>query len=165
VFASAVRQAVWSVDPEQAAANIRTMDAIVDAELQSRNTQLTLVGAFAILAFVMAAIGLYGVLSYSVSQRLPEIGLRVALGAARSTVVVETLRGAMLLAAAGTLLGLGTAVGVTRALQSWLFGVSPLDVSTFAGTAALLAVMALLASAIPAARGASVDPVRVLRSE
>jgi predicted permease len=164
-FAAAVRSAVWSVDPEQAAANIRTMEDIFDAELQSRNTQLTLVAAFAVLAFVMAAIGLYGVLAYSVAQRLRDIGVRVALGAGRGTVVAETLRGALGLAAVGIGLGLAVAVGVSRALQSWLFEVGPLDASTFAATAALLALMAVLASAIPAARGASVDPVRVLRSE
>ena len=164
-YAAAVRSAVWGVDAEQAAANIRTMDDIFDAELQNRNTQLTLVGAFAILAFVMASIGLYGVLAYSVAQRLRDIGVRVALGAGRATVVAETLRGALALAATGIALGLGVAVGVSRVLQTWLFEVGPLDASTFAATAALLAVMALLASAIPAARGASVDPVRVLRSE
>jgi predicted permease len=164
-YASAVRNAVWSVDPEQAASNIRTMDDVFDTELRNRNTQLTLVGAFAILAFVMASVGLYGVLSYSVAQRLRDIGIRVALGAGRATVVVETLRGALTLAAVGIALGLGVAVGVSRVLRTWLFEVTPLDATTFAATAALLALMALLASAIPAARGASVDPVRVLRAE
>jgi predicted permease len=164
-LAAAVRSAVWSVDPEQAAANIRTMDDIFDAELQSRDTQLTLVAAFAVLAFVMASIGLYGVLAYTVAQRLRDIGVRVALGASRTTVVVDTLRSAMVLATIGIALGLATAVAASRALQAWLFGVSPLDVATFGGTAVLLALMALLASAIPAARGASVDPVRVLRAE
>jgi predicted permease len=164
-FAAAVRSAVWSVDPEQAAANIRRMDDIFDAELQNRNTQLTLVAAFAVLAFVMAAIGLYGVLAYAVAQRLRDIGVRVALGAGRGTVVAETLRSALVLAAAGITLGLAVSVGVSRMLQTWLFEVGPLDAFTFAATAALLALMALLASAIPAARGASVDPVRVLRAE
>jgi len=164
-IAAAVRAAVWSVDRDQAVSNMRTMDDVFNVELQNRNTQLTLVGAFALLAFVMAGIGLYGVLAYTVAQRLPEIGVRVALGAARTTVVMDTLRSAMALAAIGIALGLAAAVAVSRALQTWLFGVGPLDVSTFVGTALLLAVMALLASAVPAARGASVDPVRVLRTE
>jgi predicted permease len=163
--ASAVRGAVWSVDRDQAVSNIRTMDDVFDLELQNRNTQLTLVGAFSLLAFVMAGIGLYGVLAYTVAQRFPEIGIRLALGAARSRVVAETLRGAMGLAGIGIAVGLGTAFGVSRGLQRWLFEVSPLDASTFAATAFLLAVMAVLASAVPAARGASVDPCRVLRSE
>jgi putative ABC transport system permease protein len=162
---NAVRKAVWSVDPEQAVSNVRTMDDLFDTELLNRNTQLTLVGAFALLAFVIASIGLYGVLAYSVAQRLPEIGVRVALGAGRGTVVLETLRGGMMLAAGGIALGLAVAVAATRALQTWLFGVGPLDVATFAGTATLLALTALVASAVPAARGASVDPVRVLRAE
>ena len=89
----------------------------------------------------------------------------MALGAARATVVVETLRNAMVLAAAGIVLGLGLAVAVSRALRSSLFGVEPLDVPTLGGTAVLLCVTALLASAVPAARGASVDPCRVLRAE
>jgi putative ABC transport system permease protein len=165
LVSAAVRAAVWSVDRDQAVSNIRAMNEVFDVELQNRNTQLTLVGAFALLAFVMAGIGLYGVLAYSVAQRLPEIGVRVALGAARTTVVAETLRGAMVLASIGIAIGLGTAWAVSRGLQRWLFDVSPLDASTFLATAALLAVMALLASAIPAARGASVDPVRVLRAE
>jgi putative ABC transport system permease protein len=163
--AAAVRAAVWSVDRDQAVSNIRTMDDVLDVELRNRNTQLTLVGAFSLLAFVMAGIGLYGVLAYSVAQRLPEIGVRVALGAARSRVVVETLRGAMVLAGVGIAVGLATTFGVSRGLERWLFEVSPLDTTTFTVAALLLAGMALVASAVPAARGASVDPCRVLRSE
>jgi len=96
---------------------------------------------------------------------MPEIGIRLALGASRTRVVVETLRSAMMVAAVGIVLGLGAAVAVTRVLQASLFGVTPLDASTMAVAAALLAVMALLASSIPAARGASVDPNRMLRAE
>ena len=142
------------------------MDDIFEAELLSRNTQLTLVGAFALLALVMAAIGLYGVLAYSVAQRLPEIGVRVALGAARATVVAETLRSALVPG------------GRRDCARSWpspspsaarcnrrLFGVEPLDVSTLRGHGRPARVTALLASAVPAARGASVDPCRVLRAE
>lgn len=164
-LASAVRQAVWSVDPEQSVSNMRSMDDIFNVELLNRQTQLTLVGSFAIVAFVMAAIGVYGVISYTVAQRMPEIGIRLALGASRARVVVETLRSAMMVAAAGIVLGLAAAVAVTRVLQASLFGVTPLDASTMAVAAALLAVMALLASSIPAARGASVDPNRMLRAE
>jgi putative ABC transport system permease protein len=164
-FAAAVRSAVWSVDPEQAVANIRSMDDIFDTELLNRNTQMTLVTSFALLALAMASIGLYGVLAYTVAQRLPEIGVRLALGAARGTVVVETLRGALMLVGAGIALGVAVAVAISRALQAWLFGVTPLDATTFAGTVVVLAVMALVASAVPAARGASVDPARVLRAE
>jgi ABC-type antimicrobial peptide transport system permease subunit len=141
------------------------MDDIFDTELLNRNTQMTLVTSFALLALAMASIGLYGVLAYTVAQRLPEIGVRLALGAARGTVVVETLRGALMLVGAGIALGVAVAVAISRALQAWLFGVTPLDATTFAGTVVVLAVMALVASAVPAARGASVDPARVLRAE
>jgi putative ABC transport system permease protein len=164
-LAGAVRRAVWSVDPDQAVSNMRSMDEIFNVELLNRQTQLTLVGSFAILACVMAAIGVYGVISYTVAQRMPEIGIRLALGASRSRVVIETLRSAMILAVIGIALGLAAAVAATRVLQASLFGVTPIDVSTMAGAAALLAVMALLASSIPAAHGASVDPNRVLRAE
>jgi ABC-type antimicrobial peptide transport system permease subunit len=164
-LAADVRNAVWSVDASQAVSNIRAMDDIFDTELQSRNTQLTLVGAFALLAFVMASIGLYGVLSYAVAQRVPEIGVRLALGAGRVTVVGETLREAVWLAGVGVALGLAAAFAATRVLAASLFGVTPVDAGTFAGTAFLLAIMALFASALPAARAASVDPVRVLRAE
>ena len=140
--ASAVRDAVWSVDRDQAVSNMRTMDDIFDAELLNRNTQVTLVASFALLALVMASIGLYGVLAYTVAQRLPEIGVRLALGAGRATVVAETLRSAMVLVAAGIAIGLGVAVAVSRALESWLFGVAPLDMATLAGTAVLLALTA-----------------------
>jgi ABC-type antimicrobial peptide transport system permease subunit len=156
---------VWSVDPEQAVANIRSMDDIFDTELLNRNTQTTLVTLFALLALAMGSIGLYGLLAYTVAQRLPEIGVRLALGAARATVVLETLRGALGLVGAGIALGVVVAVAASRALQAWLFGVTPLDATTFAGTVVVLAVMALVASAVPAARGASVDPARVLRAE
>jgi predicted permease len=164
-LSGAVRQAVWSVDPDQAVANVRSMDEVFDKELLNRHTQLALVGWFAILAFVMAAIGVYGVLAYGVAQRLPEIGIRLALGASRASIVAETLRSAMILTILGIALGLASAVAATRLLQASLFGVAPLDRMTIAGAAALLALMVLLASSIPAARGASVDPNRVLRAE
>src|SRR5262249_15963452 len=122
-LAGAVRQAVWSVDPDQGVSNMRSMDEIFDKELLNRHTQLALLGSFAILAFVMAAIGVYGVLAYGVAQRLPEIGIRLALGASRASIVVETLRSAMILTIAGLALGLAAAVAVTRVLQASLFGV------------------------------------------
>jgi predicted permease len=163
--AAAVRGAVWNVDPQQPVSNIRSMDDIVDMELLNRSTQLTLVGAFAALAFVMAAIGLYGVLSYAVAQRLPEIGVKMALGARRTTVVVEIIRNALTLAAIAIVLGLVGAIAFDRVLRSWLFQVTPLDLATFASTALVIGITALIASSVPALRGASVDPSVVLRAE
>ena len=164
-LASSVRKTVWSVDAEQSVSSIRSMDEIFDRELANRSTQLTLVAAFAVLAFAMAAIGLYGVLSYSIAQQLRDIGVKMALGASRLTVVREVVAGAMTLSTIGVALGLGAAVALTPLLRRWLFEVSPGDVMTFALTAVLLLVTAAVASAAPAARGASVDPSSVLRAE
>jgi ABC-type antimicrobial peptide transport system permease subunit len=164
-LSTTVRGAVRDVDPNEPVSNIRSMEQVLDAELLNRNTQMTLVAAFAVLAFLMASIGLYGVLSYTVAQRTSEIGLRMALGAQKSTVILEVVRGAALMAATGIGLGLACAFALSRLLTSWLFGVSAADPATFAATALLLGMMALLASYVPARRSASVDPVSVLRSE
>jgi putative ABC transport system permease protein len=164
-LSTVVRRAVLDVDPDEPVSNVRSMDQVFDAELLNRNTQMTLIGAFAVLALLMAAVGLYGVLSYTVAQRTPEIGLRMALGAQRSTVTLEIVRGALVLAALGLALGLAGAFALTRLLTSWLFSVSPADPATFAATALLVAIVSLLASYVPARRAASVDPLSVLRAE
>src|SRR5262245_55427080 len=144
---------------------IRSMSEVFDAELLNRNTQLTLIGAFALLTLLIAAVGLYAVLSYSVAQQLREIGVRMALGARRMTVVLGVIRSAALLTAAGVAIGLGAAFAGTRLLQSWLFEIGTTDPLTFVGTALLLGMTALLATALPAFRGASVNPSSVLRAE
>jgi len=164
-LASAVRAAVWAVDAEQPVSSVRAMSDVIDTELANRNTQLTLVGAFAVLALVLAAAGLYGVLSYSVAQRTPEIGVRMALGAQQSTVLRSVVGGAMRLAVLGLVLGVVGALAVTRTLASFLFGVTPADPLTFAGTAALLLLVAAGAAYLPARRAARVDPMAALRDE
>jgi putative ABC transport system permease protein len=164
-FAPAIRSAVWDVDPDQPVSNVRTMNDVFTEELVSRNTQMILVGTFAGLALLLASVGLYGVLSYTVAQRTAEIGVRVALGAQRSDVVRGVVRTALLLGAVGIVLGLLGALGVTRVLESFLFEVSPTDPATFAGVAALLLVVTVLASYVPARRAASVDPMAALRVE
>jgi predicted permease len=164
-LAAAVQSAVWQIDPEQPVASVRSMDNVLDAEVASRNTQLTLVGAFAVLAVLHAAVGLYGVLSFTVARRTSEIGVRMALGAQASTVVADVIRGALRLAALGIVLGLITSFAVTRFLGSFLFGVSPTDPSTLAGVALLLLVVTTLASFVPARRASLIEPVIALRSE
>jgi putative ABC transport system permease protein len=164
-LAAAIRGAVWEVDADQPVASVRSMREVLDSELTNRNTQMTLVGGFAGLALLLAAVGLYGVLSYTVAQRTAEIGLRMALGAQASTVVRGVLRSALGLAAIGIALGLAGALGVTRFLSSFLFGVSPMDPATFAAVAVLLILVTSVASWVPARRAASVDPVSALRSE
>jgi ABC-type antimicrobial peptide transport system permease subunit len=121
--------------------------------------------SFAVLALLLASVGLCGVLSYTVAQRISEIGLRMALGAERSNVVGSVLRGALVLAALGIVLGIAFAFGLTRLLSSFLFGVSPTDPATFAGVSAVLLLVTALASYIPARRAASIDPVMALRTE
>jgi putative ABC transport system permease protein len=164
-LSASVRRAVWDVDPDQPVSSIRSMDEIFDAELLNRNTQMTLFSAFAALALVLASVGLYGVLSYTVAQRTSEIGLRMALGAQRATVVGEVVRKGLLLVALGFMLGLAGAFALTRLLTSFLFGIQPTDPATVAAVSALLLFVAILASYIPARRAASVDPVSALRAE
>jgi predicted permease len=164
-LAAAVRQAVSDADRDQPVSSMRSMEQLFAADVLDRNTQMTLVAVFAALAFVMAAVGLYGVLSYTVTRRLPEIGVRMALGAQRGTVVMEIVRGAMVLSVSGIVLGAAGAFAATRLLTSSLFSVSRADPATFAATGILVLVMSLAASAMPAFRGAGVDPSVTLRAE
>ncbi|HLK20088.1 MAG TPA: ABC transporter permease [Bryobacteraceae bacterium] len=160
-----LQQTVWSIDPEQPVSNIRTMHAIVDGELSNRTQILEFLGAFAALALLLAALGIYGVLSYVVSQRTREIGLRMAIGASQWDIVRTILGYSAGLIAVGLAAGIAAALGATRLLSSLLFGVSPLDPATFAVVSALLATVAFLASYLPTRRAAAVDPMIALRDE
>ena len=164
-LAPAVRGAVWDVDPDQPVSSIRRMSDILDAELANRNTQMMLVGLFAAMALLLASVGLYGVLSYDVAQRTREIGLRMALGAQRADVVRAVIGRGVRVAAGGIVLGLASALALTRVLGSLLFGIRPTDPATFAAVSAMILIVALLATYVPARRAASVDPVSALRSE
>ena len=139
------------------------MEAIVDDELAGRTQVLQLLGAFAALALVLAAFGTYAVLSYVVSQRTGEIGLRMAIGARPQDIVQAMLGYSARLAAAGVVLGLAGAVAATRLLTTLLFGVTPLDTWTLIGVAVLLTMIAFIASYVPIRRAASLDPVAALR--
>jgi predicted permease len=163
--ADALRQAVWSVDPDQPVTRIRTMDDVVDAELVARQTQLTLLGTLAALALAIAAVGLYGLLAYEVSQRLREIGLRLALGAQRRTIVAAITRQSLWLVGLALAVGLAGALAATRLLRSWLFEVGPADPMTFAVTASVLVIAAAAACILPAIRAAGVEPAVILRGE
>jgi putative ABC transport system permease protein len=164
-LAAAVRQAVWAVDPTEPVSRIRSMSQVFDEALSNRSTQLTLIAAFAVLTLLIASVGLYAVLSYSVAQRLREIGVRMALGARRISVVIGVVREGIVLTAMGIVFGLAAAFAGTRLLAAWLFEVGATDRLTFGVTALLLGVVALAATALPAFRGASVNPSAVLRSE
>ena len=164
-IAKELQRAVWSVDAEQPVSTIRTMDEIVEGELANRTQILRLLGAFAALALVLAALGIHGVLSYVVSQRTREIGLRMAIGASQADIVRAILGVSARLTGAGLVIGIAGAVAATRLLSTFLFGVSALDPKIFATVSAVLALVALSASYLPTRRAASVDPMVALREE
>ncbi len=141
------------------------MDEILDRAVEDRSQQMTLLAAFAVLALVLASIGLYGVLSYAVTQRSREIGLRMALGASQRRVLGMVVGRGLALTGMGLALGLALAAAGTRSMQSMLYGVESLDPATFGAVAALLCAIATLACWIPARRAARVDPIVVLREE
>jgi putative ABC transport system permease protein len=164
-LAPAVREAIHAVDPEQAVANVRTFDEILDEDVVQRRLGASLVAAFAALALLLASLGVYGVLSFFVAQHTSEIGVRVALGASRRDIFSLVLGKGMGLAGAGVALGLVGALALTRLVSSLLYGVGAADPATFAGAAGLLASLALLACYLPARRAMKVDPMVAIRCE
>ena len=161
----AVKEAIRAVDPEQAVANVRTFDEVLDEEVVQRRLGASLVAAFAALALLLASLGVYGVLSYFVSQHTSEIGVRVALGASRRDILSLVLGKGMGLAVSGVALGLLGALALTRLVSSLLYGVGAADPATFAAAAGLLAALALLACYLPARRAIKVDPMVAIRCE
>jgi predicted permease len=164
-LASAMRSLIAGVDPEQPVSDVQTMDRVIDMTLTDRQQQMTLLGAFAGLALLLASIGLYGVLSYMVTQRKREIGLRMALGASAYQVVRMVVAQGLALTGIGLGIGLVLAWAATRAMKNLLYGVGATDPVTYASVAGLLAVIGLAACWIPARRAALLDPVVVLRDE
>jgi putative ABC transport system permease protein len=163
--AALLRQSVKQLDPNQPIFNVRTMDQWLERSAAEPRAYTLLLSIFAQLALVLACIGIYGVLSYSVVRRTPEIGVRMALGAGRANVLMLVVRQGMLLVAAGLVLGIASALGLIRVIQSMLYGVSPRDPLTFAGVSAALLVIAFAACLVPAMRASRVDPVVALRAE
>jgi predicted permease len=164
-IAGELRRAVWSIDPQQPVSTVRTMDQIVDDDLAGRQQVLTLIAAFSGVALLLAAVGLYSVLSYIVTQTKREIGVRMAIGASPGTIVNSVLRHTALLTTAGVAAGLLSSVVVTRLLASLLYEVSPLDPRVMGAVSAAIAVIALLAAYLPAKRAAATDPLVVLRGD
>ncbi|MGZ5565233.1 MAG: FtsX-like permease family protein, partial [Chthoniobacterales bacterium] len=161
----AVQSAIWSVDRNVALGSVRTMEDTIARTLLKRKFTMTLLTIFAGIAVALASIGLYGVMSYSVSQRTREIGIRMALGAQRADVLRLVVRQGMLLTLVGVALGLGGSLGLTRLISSLLFGVSATDIGTFGAVSTLLLLIALLACWLPARRASGVDPMVALRTE
>ena len=157
--------ALHDLDPNVAAADIKTMYDVLDASVAQRRLTMMLLAGFAVLALVLAAVGIYGVIGYSVSQRTHEIGIRMALGAPRGAVLRMVVGQAMALAAVGLLAGGAGAWLLTRLMQKLLFGVTPSDPLTFAAVSGILALVAAVAASIPGVRATRVDPVVALRSE
>jgi len=164
-LAAAARGEVQKMDSSLAVFNVHTMEALLDSSLAQPRFRTTLLGAFAGLALILAAIGLYGVTAYSVARRTNELGVRMALGAQKSDVLKLVMGQGAMLAAFGIGIGLVLSFGVTRVISNLLFAVNAADPATFAVTALLILVVALAASLIPALRAIRVDPVVALRYE
>jgi len=163
--AGEIEEAIWAMNPTMPIENVTTMEELLADSLGERRFSLFLVGGFALVALILASVGIYGLLNYEARRRVQEVGVRMALGADRSRVVRlvvgSGVRLALLGVAAGTLLALGAA----RLLSNLLFGVRPVDPLTFLGIAAVLVLVSALASYLPARRAAGVDPAIALRAE
>ncbi len=164
-LAESVRRVIQEIDPAQPVTNVRTLDDVVDASVAERRLTVVLLGSFAAVALLLAAIGLYGVIAYVVTQRTREFGIRFALGARRRDVLQLVLSQGMKLVVIGLALGVVGAFSLTHLLTKLLYEIKPSDPLTFVGVSAVLLVVALFASWLPARRAAKVDPMEALRTE
>jgi putative ABC transport system permease protein len=164
-FAPAIREAIWSVDTAQPIVRVATMETLVAESAPEQRFALVLFEAFAFAALMLATVGIYGILSGSVSERTREIAIRSALGASRRAIVAMVLREGLLLTGLGVAIGFVAAMGLTGALATLLFGVSRFDPVTYGGVIAVLLGVAGVASALPACRAAWVDPSITLRMD
>jgi ABC-type lipoprotein release transport system permease subunit len=164
-YVAAVKAAIARVDKDQPVTRIRTMEEVAAEATSQPRFRAELVGLFAVLALLLAAVGIFGVLAFSVGQRAREFGIRVALGARSRDVLRLVLSGALKMTGAGVTIGLVAAALLTRLLGTLLFDVQPIDPMTFAGTAGVLGAAALLACALPAWRATRVDPAVTLRQD
>ena len=164
-FIAEVQQAVWSVNANLPVASVRTMQEIYSESLARTSFTLVMLAIAGSMALLLGIIGIYGVISYGVSQRIREIGIRLALGAQKSELKWMFVRSALVLTAIGVAIGVGTAAALMQLMKSLLFNISPLDPFTYITVPLVLAPSAALASYLPARRAAAVDPVEALRAE
>jgi hypothetical protein len=164
-FLQQVREAVWSIHPDVPIANVRTLQEILDESMSRTSFTLVMLSIASAVALLIGAVGLYGVISYGVTQRTREIGVRMALGASASDVSRMFLRHAALLSGIGIAVGLAGAFGLTRLMSSLLFDVSPADPMTYGLVSVLLVGIALVASYVPARRASGIDPTEALHWE
>jgi predicted permease len=162
---AAIRQTMHQVDPTLVVDGLRTMDAQVDRSASDERALAILAMGFSALAMVLAAVGLYGVLAYSTEQRTREIGVRLALGAQRGSVMVLVVREMVMIAALATALAVPSTIALARLFRSQLYGVTFADPPTLAGAVTLTAIMVALAAALPARRAAATEPMQALRTE
>jgi ABC-type antimicrobial peptide transport system permease subunit len=160
-----IQDQVRAVDIDQPVYNIKTMEEVVSLATGQRRLSLLLLCIFAVAALVLAAIGIYGVISYSVSQRTQEIGIRMALGAQQKDIIKLVLAQAMMILAVGVAVGLVVALYLTRLMSSLLWGISALDATTFVVAPLILISVALVASYLPSLKAIKVDPAIALRNE
>jgi putative ABC transport system permease protein len=160
-----VRNEVQSLDPNLPVSDVQTMDQIVGDSMTQRKFTMLLLTAFAMVGLFLAALGTYGVLAFQVVQRRQEIGIRMALGAAKKDVLKMVLREGLTLAVVGTLIGFAGVLGTSKFLQSLLYGVSTTDASTFGVVVIVIAAVAMFACYVPALRATKVDPITTLRYE
>jgi len=164
-LAPALRRAIWSVDKDQPIVRVATMDELLALSAAERRFVMILVTAFAVVALVLAAAGIYGVLSGGVAERFREIGVRAALGASPRNILGLVVRQGITLTLGGTAIGLIGAVVGSRVFAALLFGVSPLDPATYLGMLILLVAVSAAACCLPALRASRVDPVIALRAD
>ena len=164
-LATPIRSVAQAIDPGQPLFDVDLLERKVSQSLAERRERATVLGAFATLALLIAVVGIYGVMSYSVARRTHEIGLRMALGARRGDVLRMVVGSGLRIAAFGMAIGIGGALLVTRVLKTFLYGIEPTDPTNFCLVGAILGTAAFFASYLPARRAASVEPMAALRRE
>jgi putative ABC transport system permease protein len=164
-LSTAVRRAVAEIDPSKPAANLKTVEQILRDQVSGDRVYMMLLTIFGVIAGILAAVGIYGVMAYAVAQRTREIGIRMALGATSGSVLKLVVRNALILVAIGMVLGLGGSFALTRVISEELYGVTATDPTTFILVSLGLVLVAVVASVIPTRRAVKVDPTIALRYE